>query len=235
MPRFILIKAIIKYIAILIIGALGAFLFEFFVFPYMLADPSFESFQFVKNFKEGKIIVNQTQQVYIQENTALENAVKNSEKSIVSIQKNGVIVGSGLIATSDGSVITLASLVPAGSKISIFLNGEALTFQIIKRDIKNNLALIKVGKNNLPTVGFADFDKLLLGQRVFLSGAGFANEGIIRSFDNSILKTNISEKYIALGTPLFNISGELVGLNYIDQDGKVSAISVNTIKTFLGL
>ncbi|MEK7080746.1 MAG: S1C family serine protease, partial [Patescibacteria group bacterium] len=225
-----MIKAIIKYIAILIIGALGAFLFEFFVFPYMLADPSFESFQFVKNFKEGKIIVNQTQQVYIQENTALENAVKNSEKSIVSIQKNGVIVGSGLIATSDGSVITLASLVPAGSKISIFLNGEALTFQIIKRDIKNNLALIKVGKNNLPTVGFADFDKLLLGQRVFLSGAGFANEGIIRSFDNSILKTNISEKYIALGTPLFNISGELVGLNYIDQDGKVSAISVNTIK-----
>ena len=230
-----MIKAIIKYIAILIIGALGAFLFEFFVFPYMLADPSFESFQFVKNFKEGKIIVNQTQQVYIQENTALENAVKNSEKSIVSIQKNGVIVGSGLIATSDGSVITLASLVPAGSKISIFLNGEALTFQIIKRDIKNNLALIKVGKNNLPTVGFADFDKLLLGQRVFLSGAGFANEGIIRSFDNSILKTNISEKYIALGTPLFNISGELVGLNYIDQDGKVSAISVNTIKPFLGL
>ena len=233
--RNMIFKTILQAIFILILGALGALVFEFFVLPFLLTDPNFASFQFVKNFKEGKIIVNQTQQVYIQENTALENAIKNAQKSIIGIQKNGVITGSGLIATSDGSVITLASLAPVGSKISIFLNGEALTFQIVKRDTKNNLALIKIDKNNLPTVGFADFDKLLLGQRVFLSGVGFANEGIIRSFDSNIIKTNIFEKSIASGTPLFNISGELVGLNYIDQDGKISATSVNTIKSFLGL
>lgn len=230
-----IIKTILQTIFILIIGALGAFLFEFFVFPYMLADPSFESFQFVKNFKEGKVVVNQTQQVYIQENTALENSIKNAQKSVVAIKKNGAVAGFGLVATSDGSVVTLASLVPVGSKISIFLNGEALTYQIIKRDAKANIALLKVDKNNLPTVAFADFDKLLLGQRVFLAGDNFANEGIIRSFDSSFIKTNISEKSIASGTPLFNISRELVGLSFVDQDGKISAISLNTIKTFLGL
>jgi len=236
------IKTILKYIAVLILGALGAFAFEFFVLPFLLTDPNFASFQFVKNFKEGKIIVNQTQQVYIQENVALENSIKKAEKSIVAIQKNGVIAGSGLIATSDGSIITLASLVPVGSKISIFLDGESLTYQIVKRDLRNNLVLIKIDKNNLPTVGFADFNKVMLGQRVFLSGlytvkgdSWFANEGIIRSFDNNTIKTNISEKNIASGTPLFNISGELIGLNFIDQDGKISAISINTIKSFLGL
>lgn len=216
-------------------GALGALAFEFFVLPYLLAEPYFADFQFVKNFKAGKIVINQTQQVYIQENIALENSIKNAQKSIVAIQRNGVVAGSGLIATSDGSVITLASLVPIGSKINVLLNGEALTYQIIKRDLNNNLALLKVEKNNLPTVGFIDFNKVLLGQRVFLTGANFANEGIIRSFDDKVVKTNIFEKSIASGTALFNISGELVGLNYIDQTGQILTISVNTIKSFLGL
>src|SRR3990167_7853138 len=196
-----MIKTIAKTVGILILGALSALVFEFFVFPYMLADSYFENFQFVKNFKEGKIIVNKTEQVYIQENSALEESIKNAQKSIVAIQKNGVIAGSGLIATSDGSIITLSSLVPtgltaqAGSKINIFLDGESLNYKIIKRDAKNNLALIKV--------------------------------------DDNIIKTNISEKSIASGTPLFNVSGELLGINFIDQDGKVSTVSINTIKSFL--
>ncbi len=241
-----IVKTILQAIFILILGALGALAFEFFILPYLLTDPNFANFQFVKNFKEGKIIVNQTQQVYIQENTALENAINNAQKSIVGIQKNWVILGSGLIATSDGSIITLASLVSTGTKVNFF--GEDINYKIVKKDLKNNLALIKVDKNNLPTVGFVDFSKLMLGQRVFLSGfipspdealdrmiGWFANEGIIRSFDNDIIKTNISEKSVASGAPLFNISGELVGLSFIDQDGKISAISSDTIKSFLGL
>ena len=234
-----IVKTIVQVLAILIIGALGALVFEFFIFPYLLLDPSFSNLQLVKNFKEGKIVVNQTQQVYIQENAALENAIKNAQKSVVGIQKNGVVAGSGLIATSDGSIITLASLVSSVGKVNI--SGEVLSYKIVKTDLKNNLSLIKIDKNDLPAVGFADFDKLMAGQRVFLlgvasaaTGSRFANEGIIRVVDRPI-KTNISEKSIASGTPLFNISGELVGLNFIDQDGKVSAISADIIKSFLGI
>ena len=102
--------------------------------------------------------------------------------------------------------------------------------------------MAKVDKNNLPTVGFADFDKIKLGQRVFLTAVSstkpddwLVNEGIIRSFNASAIKTNISEKSIVSGSPLFNIAGQLLGLNYIGSDGKVSAIPVNVIKIFLGL
>lgn len=234
------IKTISIIAAILLLGALGALFFNVFALPFLLTNSYFERFQFVKDFKQGKIIINPKEQVYIQENTALEKAINNAQKVVVGTQKNGVVTGSGLIATSDGSIITLASLVSSGTKVNF--NGEDTNYKIIKKDLKNNLALIKVEKNDLYTVGFADFDNLIIGQRVFLigvisvnTGNRFANEGIIRSFEENLIKTNISEKAIVNGSPLFNISGELVGLSFISQDGKVSAISIDTIKSFLGL
>ena len=49
-----MIKGILKIIAILVLGAVGGLLFQIFVLPYLLANPYFEKFQFVKNFKEKK-------------------------------------------------------------------------------------------------------------------------------------------------------------------------------------
>lgn len=239
-------KTISIIVAILLLGALGALFFDVLVLPYLLTNSYFERFQFVKDFKSGKIIVNPKEQVYIQENTALENAVERVVKSVVAIEGTTLAgksyLGSGLIATSDGLIISLASLTPTGSKFSIFINGQKQDFKVQKVDLKNNLSLIKVEKNNLPTVGFADFDKIKLGQRVFLTAVAsiktsdwLVNEGIIRNFNENIIKTNISEKSIINGSPLFNISGELVGLNYIDSDAKISAVPISIIKTFLGL
>jgi len=233
-------------VGILLLGALGALLFNVFVMPYLLTDSYFERFQFVKDFKNGKIVINSKEQIYIQENVALENAIEKVSKSVVAIQvttsTGNSYFGSGLIITSDGSIVTLASLTPKGSKFNIFINGEKTDFKIQKTDYKNNLTLIKIEQNNLPTVGFASFDKIKLGQRVFLTAFSstkitdkLANEGIVKSFNEDIIKTNISEKSIITGSPLFNIYGELVGLNYIDSDNKVSAVPINTIKTFLEL
>lgn len=240
------IKIISIIIGILLLGALGALLFNVFVLPYLLTNSYFERFQFVKDFKNGKIIINPKEQIYIQENTALESAVERVAKSVVAIQGTTLTgnsyLGSGLIAASDGLIITLASLTPTGSKFNIFINGQKQDFKIQKIDYKKNLVLIKVAQNNLPTVGFADFDKIKLGQRVFLTAVSsiktndwLVNEGVVRSFDENAIKTNISEKSIVNGSPLFNISGELVGLNYIDPEAKISAVPVSVIKIFLGL
>ncbi|MBI2050002.1 MAG: serine protease [Candidatus Staskawiczbacteria bacterium] len=240
------IKILSLIIGVLLLGALGALIFNVFVLPYLLTNPYFEKFQFVKDFKSGKIIVNPTEQVYIQENIALESAIEKVLKSIVAIQgtvpSQNSYLGSGLIVTSDGLIVTLANLATKSGSFNVFIDGEKVIFKIQKQDLKNNLTLIKVEKNNLSTVGFADFNKIKLGQRVFLTAASstktgvlMANEGIVRSFDENIIKTNITEKSVVSGSPLFNISGELLGLNYIDSDGRVLAISVNAIKSFLGL
>ncbi|MDO8741173.1 MAG: S1C family serine protease [Candidatus Woesearchaeota archaeon] len=240
------LKTILIVVGVLLLGALGALIFNMFVLPYLLTNTYFENFQFVKDFKSGKIIINSKEQIYIQENTALESAIERVLKSTVAIQVTTLAgssyIGSGLITTSDGLIVISANLIPAGSKFNIFINGEKVDFKIQKSDYKKNLILVKIDKNNLPTVGFADFNKIKLGQRVFLTSVSsiktddwLANEGIIRSFNENAIKTNISEKSVVLGSPLFNISGELLGLNYIDQDGRVSAIPVSIIKTFLGL
>ena len=240
------IKIISIVIGVLLLGALGALIFDVFLLPYLLTNSYFERFQFVKDFKSGKIIINPKEQIYIQENVALESAIERVAKSIVAVQvttlaKNSYS-GSGLIATSDGLIVVLANLIPTGSKFDIFINGEKADYKIQKSDYKKNLVLIKVDKNNLPTVGFADFDKIKLGQRVFLTAVSsiktddwLVNEGIVRNFNANTIKTNISEKSIVAGSPLFNISGELLGLNYIDQDNKISAVPVSVIKVFLGL
>ena len=153
--------------------------------------------------------------------------------------------GSGLILTSDGLLVTLAELVPQGSDFNFFVNEEKVSFQILKRDLEENLALIKTETPNLPTAGFADLEKLKLGERVFLVGVIFenqkitspvrvVNEGIVKSFDQDFIKTNIFEKNTLKGSPLFDIEGKILGLNTIDSEGKVIAIPISKIKSFAG-
>jgi len=154
-----------------------------------------------------------------------------------------ILEGSGLIVTSDGLVVTLAEIVPQGSTFSFFVDNEQVNFQILKRDLKENLALVKIEKSNLPTVSFADLEKLKLGEKVFLVGTIFdkavpskiVNEGIVKSFDKDFIKTNIFEKNILKGSSLFDIEGKVLGLNNVDLEGKVIAIPISKIKEFSGL
>ena len=234
-----LFKNILKIIGILVLGALGALFFNLFLLPYMIASPYFENLQLVKYFKDGKIIVNKTDQVYIQENTAIEDAIERVEKSVVAIQSTKLGLKSGIVVTSDGLLITLASAIPTNDNFTVSLQGEQVGFDLVKIDAKNNLALIKLSKNNLQTIGFADVDKIKLGQAVFLVvptlNNWLANEGIIKEIDPNLIKTNILESQAVAGSPLFNSTGELVGINFIDQDGKVLAVPVDKIQTLLGL
>ncbi|OGZ64124.1 MAG: hypothetical protein A3A98_04055 [Candidatus Staskawiczbacteria bacterium RIFCSPLOWO2_01_FULL_40_39] len=237
-----MIKFIFTTIWAFIVGVLGALVFVVFLLPYLLTDSSFENFQFVKDFKEGKIVVNQKESIYIQENFAIEEAIKRVDTSVVTIQSSAFGLRSGLIVTSDGLVVTLANAIPLNGNFKVFLEGESVAFTVVKVDSKNNLALLKIDKNNLQTVGFANIDKVRLGQKVFLLASmstaqdnWIANEGIIRKMNENSIQTSITESKVVVGGPLFNASGELVGLNFIDAEGKISAIPINKIQSLLGL
>ena len=127
-----------------------------------------------------------------------------------------------------------------GSVFNFFIDGELVHFQILKRDLEENLALVKLEKGNLSTVGFADFEKAKLGQRVFLVGVIFekeaikktVNEGIIKYFDQDSIQTNISEADVLAGSPLFDIEGRVLGLNTVDLEGRIAAVPITKIKTF---
>ncbi|MBU2540229.1 serine protease [Patescibacteria group bacterium] len=228
---------------VFVAGAIGGFLSQIFVFPYILQNSYFAQFQFIRNFKEGKIVVNTKEQIFIQENVALQNSIEKIEKAVVGIKTKtdtGTITGTGLIVASDGLVITLADLVPAGGIVSVFSEGKETKPQILKRDLKNNLALLKISELKLTTCGFCDSEGVKLGERVFLLGilpsdfSEIVNEGIVKFFNEDIIKTNIFESSSLRGSPLFNIDGNLVGLCRVDSFGKVIAIPIQKIKDFVG-
>ena len=233
-------------IAILVIlgGIAGGFVFQAFIFPSLVSNPYFSQFQLIRDFKDGKVIINTKEQVTIQENSALQDSIDNVSETVVGIRASteaGVVSqGSGVIATTDGLVITLADLVPAGSAIDVIVNGQEINPEIVKKDLKDNLALLKIPAQNLKTCGFCNSKEVKLGDRVFLLGVApvtfgqSANEGIVKYLDSSVIRTNIVDSGFVKGSPLFNIDGNLVGLNLVDAAGRVSAIPISIIKNFAG-
>ena len=238
-----MLRIILKIIAIFIVGIVGGIFADQILWPYLVERPLFYQYKLEKN----PVYVTERKEVIIQENTALTQAVEKAGKTAVGVKtktnEGTILQGSGLIVTSDGLMVTLADLVPQGSVFSFFVEGKATGFQILKRDLKQNLALVKIKEANLATVSFADLEKMKLGERVFLVGAVFddvqslktVNEGIVKSFDKDFIKTNIFEKKSLAGSPLFNINAEVLGINTIDSEGSVTTIPISKIKQFIGM
>jgi len=239
-----MLKNVLKVLAVFVIGMVGGIFADQIFWPYLIERPLFHQYR----LEQAPINVIERKEIFIQENTALQEAVKRVEKAVAGIRaetKTGKILeGSGLVMTSDGLVVTLAELVPAGSDFTFLIEGKPVHYQILNRDLKNNLALIKLAQINLSAVSFADLDKIKSGQRVFLVGTIFdekgvsqktVNEGIIKYFSQDLIRTNIFEKYTLAGSPLFDIEGNVLGLNEIDEEGKIITIPISVIRDFISL
>lgn len=236
-------KNILKIVAVFIIGTVGGIFADQIFWPYFIEKPFFYEYRLEKN----PVYLTESKEIIIQENTALVEAVEKAEKTVVAVRtrtKAGqVLQGSGLVVTSDGLMVTLAELVPQGSDFNFLIDNSPVLFQVLKRDLNENLALVKISDAVLTTTSFARSDKLKKGERVFLIGAVFeegitlksVNEGIIKSFDENLIQTNIFEDDSMAGSPLFNIEGDALGINTVDSQGRVSAISITKIKQFIGM
>lgn len=227
-------EKIIKYTILLLVGALGGLISGWIIFK----DPSFSSIQ----------VVNKQDKIYIEENKALVDIIKEVRDSVAGIQSsylNGSVNGSGFILTNDGMMITLAENVPGNSNSSISLKGEVnVSYQVIKRDLNNNLALVRVDKNNISTRQFLD-SKISQGQRVFIVSQAFdyslnqffysVNEGIVRSANDDKIRTNIIENGRIEGSPAFDIQGRAIGIAYKNENNLVDIIPISKIKEFSGI
>ncbi len=242
-------KNILRIIGFFAVGMLGGIFAEQVLWPYFVERPFFEKY----GLSQPPVYVTEKKEITIQENTALTDAIEKVGKTVVGVRTKTsdgkIIEGSGLIVTSDGLMVTLAELVPKGSAFQFFIENKLVSYQILKRDLRENLALIKIGGANLPTTGFADLAKIKMGERVFLVGGIFkssasstketflktANEGIIKNFDENSIETNISEKNTLAGSALFDIQGQVLGLNKVNSEGNIITLPISKIKTFIGM
>jgi S1-C subfamily serine protease len=180
-------------------------------------------------------------EITVRENEALLEKIEKVEKAVVAI-KTGNIEGSGLIVSSDGLLVTWSSIIPINNNFEFYINGDKASYQVLRRDIKSGLALIKLNETGLTALEFGDSERLKIGERVFLVGAVFneskeiqksANEGVVKRVDKYI-KTNIIEENKLSGSALFNIEGKVLGLNLVDQKGVVYALPISEIQKFVG-
>jgi len=163
-------------------------------------------------------------------------------------------LGSGVITSADGYIITNNHVVENADAISVRLtNYEEYDAKIIGRDPKTDLALIKIeAKNALPAVTFGDSERLRVGDWVVAIGNPFGFEqtvtaGIVSGKGRSLgsgpyenfIQTDASINPGNSGGPLFNLHGEMVGINtaiYSRSGGNIGigfAIPVNTAKNII--
>ena len=136
-------------------------------------------------------------------------------------------LGSGFIISADGYILTNAHVVNSADEITVKLNDKReFQAEIIGADRKTDIALLKIEASNLPKVTQGDPDKLRVGEWVVAIGSPFGFEssvtaGIVSAKGRSLAQENyvpFIQTDVAInpgnsGGPLFNMKGEVVGIN----------------------
>jgi serine protease Do len=136
-------------------------------------------------------------------------------------------LGSGFIASSDGYVLTNAHVVNNADEITVKLNDKReFKARVIGADARTDLAVLKIDATGLPAVRFGDPNKLRVGEWVVAIGSpfGFDNTvtaGIVSAKGRSLpqenfvpfIQTDVAINPGNSGGPLFNMRGEVVGIN----------------------
>ena len=135
--------------------------------------------------------------------------------------------GSGFILSTDGYIMTNHHVVNGANKILILTNDKSsYEAELIGSDKRSDLALLKIDADNLPTVKIASGDNVKLGEWVLAIGSPFGfnqtvTAGIVSgkqrklAGDNYVpyIQTDVAINPGNSGGPLFNLSGEVIGVN----------------------
>ena len=142
-------------------------------------------------------------------------------------QRRGTALGSGFIISADGYVVTNNHVIENADQIEIeFFDGRLMEATVVGTDPKTDIALLKVkAKDKLKFVRFGDSNKAKVGDWVLAIGnplgQGFSvSAGIISargralsgSYDDFI-QTDAAINRGNSGGPLFNMDGEVIGVN----------------------
>lgn len=136
-------------------------------------------------------------------------------------------LGSGLVLWADGYILTNRHVIRDAQEVIVKLSDRReLTAKVIGTDERSDLALLKIEATGLPAVKIGDVRKLRVGEWVLAIGSPFGFDysvtaGIVsakgRALPNEnyvpFLQTDVAINPGNSGGPLFNVEGEVVGVN----------------------
>jgi len=139
-------------------------------------------------------------------------------------------LGSGFVISTDGYILTNNHVVSDADEILVRLSDQReFDAKIIGTDRRSDLALLKVDAGDLPTVNFGNSDNLKVGEWVVAIGSPFGldysvSAGIVSARGRSLpdgqngnyvpfIQTDVAINPGNSGGPLFNLDGQVVGIN----------------------
>ena len=153
----------------------------------------------------------------------------NGRKQRRSREHKAQSLGSGVIVSSDGYILTANHVIEGADKVKVALASGAKEFEakIIGADPPTDIALLKIDGKGLPAVTIADSDKLEVGDTVLAIGNPFAvgqtvTMGIVSALSRGGFGINAYENFIQTdaainvgnsGGALVDAEGRLVGIN----------------------
>ncbi len=158
--------------------------------------------------------------------------------SLVATSRNGYSSGSGFVFDKEGHIVTNYHVVENASQVEVdFASGLKVRATIVGKDLDSDLAVLKVDVNpsELSPLEMGDSDQLQVGQMVVAIGSPFYLSGSMslgivsakgRMLDSmhmtndnnvfsagDVIQTDAAINPGNSGGPLFNLSGEVVGVN----------------------
>ncbi len=135
--------------------------------------------------------------------------------------------GSGFIVSSDGIIMTNAHVVEGADELIVRLTDKReFKGKVLGFDKQTDIAIIKIEAKNLPVLRIGDSSKLKVGEWVAAIGSPFGLDNTVTAGIVSAVSRNLpSDQYVPFiqtdvavnpgnsGGPLFNMQGEVVGIN----------------------
>ena len=154
-----------------------------------------------------------------------------------------VSVGSGFIISNDGYVLTNNHVVDGADQVVVRLSDRReLDAKVVGTDAEYDIALLKLNASSLPTVAVGDSTKLKPGQWVVAIGSPFnfdhsVTHGVVsyvgRGFGGAdqqyvpFIQTDVPINRGNSGGPLFNLDGQVVGINSQIYSNTGSSVGVS--------
>ena len=176
----------------------------------------------------------------------LAQSVVTITTTITESAGGGSAVGTGVVLTSDGEILTNAHVVEDAASVVMRFAGETepRVAKVLASDVGNDLALLKVNATGLTSATFAKPGSVAIGETVVaigyalaLDGGPTVTSGIVSALKrtiqtdsgalNSLIQTDAAISSGNSGGPLVNLKGEIVGINTAVARGDSSSSANN--------
>ena len=232
-------------IFVFVVGGLGGIIVPKVFLPYLQSVWPVRDISFLQRLVAGTTIIERTERVVVQEDSAFQAAIDSQKNSVVAIRalgrKGELAYASGLALTNDGIFVAPSSVVKADVTQYLVRSPEDwFNAEYLGIDSTRGLAFFRAEDLRMTPVSFGNPRDIVLGQRLFALGMPqegrlYATEGIVRAAaaNSHGLETSVQlSSGGQTGSTLFSIEGKALGMLFFVSKEETKFVSSLDIQLF---